>query len=396
VEAGLKPPPKSPIEANEEKFVITHFAPAERQSLAEVQASRRLLATWPVEHLLECFPGPVAVLNRLRQIVLANEKFSRLAGKPLESLIGLRPGEALDCVHAGLNEPGCGTTRFCRYCGAVQAIVRSQRGESAVEECRLIRHSAAGEAALDLRVWATPVNFGEPYTVFALLDISDEKRRAVLERIFFHDVLNVVSALSGLLELETDAGLRQEDELRALLRELVRELLEQIQSGRDLAAAERGELTVRPASIDAERFLLRLRDRYCFTGMAAGKQIAVARVAEPVQFRSDEILLGRVLGNLLKNALEASRRGETVTLSVKAGAAGVAFSVHNPAAIPEDVQAQLFQRSFSTKEGPGRGIGLYSVKLLAERYLGGTVSFRSSPEEGTTFTVTLPLAGASA
>jgi hypothetical protein len=54
VEAGLKPPLKSPIEANEEKFVITHFAPAERQSLAEVQASRRrLLATWPVEHLLE-------------------------------------------------------------------------------------------------------------------------------------------------------------------------------------------------------------------------------------------------------------------------------------------------------------------------------------------------------
>lgn len=377
--------------------MITHFAPAERQSLDEVQASRRrLLAAWPVEQLLECFPGPVAVLNRPRQIVLANEKFSRLAGKPLESLIGLRPGEALDCVHAGLNEAGCGTSRFCRYCGAVQAIVRSQRADSAVEECRLIRNSGAGDSALDLRVWATPVNFGEPYTVFALLDISDEKRRAVLERIFFHDLLNVVSGLSGLLELEADGGFRQEDELWTLTRELVRELLEQVQAGRDLAAAERGELNVRPANIDAERFLLRLRNRYCFTGIAAGKQITVAPVAEPILLRSDEILLGRVLGNLLKNALEASRRGETVTLSVSSGPAGVTFSVHNPASIPEDVQVQLFQRSFSTKEGPGRGIGLYSVKLLAERYLGGTVAFHSSREEGTTFAVTLPLAGASA
>lgn len=79
-----------------------------------------------------------------------------------------------------------------------------------------------------------------------------------------------------------------------------------------------------------------------------------------------------------------------MTLSVRTSAAEVSFSVHNPGPIPEEVQAQLFQRSFSTKEGRGRGIGLYSVKLLTERYLGGSVNFHSSPEAGTTFTVTLP------
>lgn len=371
--------------------MITDFAPAERLSLEQVQESRRrLLKTWPVEQLLECFPGPVVVLNGLRQIVLANEKFSRLAGKPLQSLIGLRPGEALDCIHAGLNEAGCGTTRFCRYCGAAQAILHSQRSEAAIEECRLVRNSGAGDYSLDLRVWATPIHLGEPYTVFALLDISDEKRRAVLERIFFHDVLNVVSGLSGLLELAADPRSGQDEELRSLTRELVRELFEQIQAGRDLAAAERGDLNVRFETIDAERLLLRLRERYCFTSLAAGKQIVVTPVPEPVRLCSDEVLLGRVLGNLIKNALEASRRGETVTLSVRTSAAGVSFSVHNPGPIPEEVQAQLFQRSFSTKEGRGRGIGLYSVKLLTERYLGGRVSFDSSPEAGTTFTVILP------
>lgn len=55
--------------------MITYFAPAERLSLEQVQESRRrLLETWPAEQLLECFPGPVVVLNRLRQIVLANEQ----------------------------------------------------------------------------------------------------------------------------------------------------------------------------------------------------------------------------------------------------------------------------------------------------------------------------------
>ena len=65
------------------------------------------------------------------------------------------------------------------------------------------------------------------------------------------------------------------------------------------------------------------------------------------------------------------------------------FSVHNQNAMPRNVQVQLFQRSFSTKEGNGRGLGTYSVKLLTEQYLHGEVAFTSSEDNGTTFTITL-------
>ena len=41
--------------------------------------------------------------------------------------------------------------------------------------------------------------------------------------------------------------------------------------------------------------------------------------------------------------------------------------------------------------GAGRGIGTYSIRLLGERYLGGRVSFDSTPEAGTTFRIHLPL-----
>ena len=68
----------------------------------------------------------------------------------------------------------------------------------------------------------------------------------------------------------------------------------------------------------------------------------------------------------------------------------VVFAVHNPAVIPEQVQLQMFQRSFSTKSQPGHGIGTYSMKLLGEQYLGGKVTFVSRFPEGTTFTLTLP------
>ncbi len=55
---------------------------------------------------------------------------------------------------------------------------------------------------------------------------------------------------------------------------------------------------------------------------------------------------------------------------VPADAEMIEFWVHNHAVMPESVQRQVFQRSFTTK-GRGRGLGTYSVKLLTERYLEG-------------------------
>jgi signal transduction histidine kinase len=55
-----------------------------------------------------------------------------------------------------------------------------------------------------------------------------------------------------------------------------------------------------------------------------------------------------------------------------------------------EIQLQIFQRSFSTK-GPGRGLGAYSIKLLTEQYLQGSVTFSTSPKKGTTFIASYPL-----
>ena len=66
----------------------------------------------------------------------------------------------------------------------------------------------------------------------------------------------------------------------------------------------------------------------------------------------------------------------------------VKFWVKNDKVIPIYVQAQLFQRSFSTKDS-SRGIGTYSVKLLTENYLKGKVSFVSNETDKTVFSVEL-------
>ena len=68
----------------------------------------------------------------------------------------------------------------------------------------------------------------------------------------------------------------------------------------------------------------------------------------------------------------------------------VVFSVRNKSVIPEEAKRRVFQRSFSTK-GAGRGVGTYGMKLLGERFLGGSVNFSSREGEGTIFRLSLPL-----
>ena len=112
---------------------------------------------------------------------------------------------------------------------------------------------------------------------------------------------------------------------------------------------------------------------------------------DDVALTTDPAVVGRVLGNLVKNALEASAPGEAVVIGARATDDGCELWCHNRGAIPPAHQPQVFQRSFSTK-GEGHGIGTYSVRLLTERYLHGRVGFTSSPEAGTRFTVALPRA----
>ena len=123
--------------------------------------------------------------------------------------------------------------------------------------------------------------------------------------------------------------------------------------------------------------------------VAQNKTIVIDAQSEDFICATDERLLKRIIGNLIKNALEAVPEQSTVTIGCRRREDEVQFWVHNPSVIPFDAQLQMFQRSFSTK-GTGRGLGTYSVKLFTERYLRGRATFVSNQDDGTRFTITIP------
>lgn len=371
-------------------MLATMHAPAERVApdIIEHQAASLPNARM-MQVLVDAIPVSVIVLNRQRQIVLANGCFlSTLGVNDIGQVKGQRPGEALNCIHATETPGGCGTTDFCKTCGAVNAILKSHNGVKSVAECRILTRR---NTALDLRVWAMPFPHDDhTYTLFTILDISDEKRRQALERIFFHDILNTAGVVYGLADV-----LRQEKdpndaaEMATLMYRASNRLIEEIRAQRMLSAAERGDLTVSPETIDTAELLGEVVGAYASHQAAAERTLLIAEDAWAGRLVTDPVLLRRILGNMVKNALEATDPGGEVRISCADRERHVWFWVHNPAAMSPDVKRQIFQRSFSTK-GRGRGIGSFSIKLLGETYLGGRVWFESSPEAGTTFFVSLP------
>ncbi|HOJ04415.1 MAG TPA: HAMP domain-containing sensor histidine kinase [Bacteroidota bacterium] len=372
----------------------TYFAPAWRVADEAVQRlHEELLKESLLVEMLEAFPSPVAVINRERQIVLYNKRFAEAA--PLgadDRMLGLRLGESVGCEASAEAPSGCGTGKACRLCGAVVAMLHAQGGTPSLQECRITAQDGEQSTALDFRVMAAPITVrGHEVTIVSVADISDEKRRSVLERMFFHDVLNTAGGVKSIADLFRLVEPDTHEELIDDLGSLSEQLVEEIRMQRDLLAAERGDLlvTLQPlAPGDIVRHVVAL---YRFHRVAQGKDIA-ERIADGLPlWNSEPVLLARVLGNLVKNALEASVDGDVVTVSCEQDGDVLCFAVHNPAVIPEHIALQLFKRSFSTK-GSGRGIGTYSARLLTEKYLGGSISMRSEAGSGTVFQLRFPLA----
>lgn len=370
--------------------ISSQFAPAERASRTEISLQAHAVLKIPLlEQLFNAVPDIVLIVNPQRQIVFANHNLLEALGlDKLETIIGLRPGEALGCVHAFETAGGCGTSEFCKTCGAVLALLSSLRGHQMIQECRI---TLLGGEALDLQVWATPLNVnGEIFSIFAVKDISHEKRRRVLEHIFFHDLLNVAGGMHGFAALLKDATPAEMGTITDAITRLSARLIEEINAQRELSVAENNELLIHPTEANSRTFLLDILTLYRHHETANARGLELDPQTSTVTFTSDLTLLGRVIGNMVKNALEATAPGETVTLGCNQRGEAIEFWVHNPGYIPRRVQLQVFQRSFSTK-GLGRGLGTYSIKLLGERYLKGKVSFTSSPEMGTIFQASFPL-----
>ena len=341
--------------------------------------------------LLDTMPHIVMILNQYRQIVWANHSLlTWLNIDNIHEVIGQRPGEVFDCVNAAASEYGCGSAKQCQVCGALLAILKSLNGNIAEEECMLL---TTKNDTLNLRIKACPIDIeGERFDAVSVVDISDEKNKRMLERLFFHDMMNLAGSIQGFLDIlpeQIKENTPALPETLAVLEDSAGDLIDLIKSQKDLLSAENNELSVYNKQINANKLLLTIRRFFQRNGSFQDRHINTRPIQDDMILVCDERILKRIITNAVKNALEAVGQGESVSLGYQAEDDAVVFEIHNHSYIPEDVQSRIFRKSFSTKS-KDRGIGTYSIKLFTEKYLGGKAWFVSDKDRGTTFYIKIP------
>lgn len=353
----------------------------QQQLFAEGVVSRKIL---------DAVPSPLLIINEQWRVVYANNAVMTLIGGNNSSHhIGLREGEAFHCVHYRQNQKGAGYYPSCQVCGVARLLSQSFKGEGASEDCHITCGLSETVAALDLRVWATPLEFhGDHFSVLTLVDISDKRQRELLENTCYHDLLNTLTSIRGVLSVVKDDDVENQEKLFRLLEQMTQDSIDEINTLRLLENAEQKRLKPHPETLRINDFLNFMSETFQRHPTAAGKTITIEPDATNPVIESDYQLVRRIIGNMLINALEATELGGQIVMGCCKEGDGARLWVNNHKIIPREIQGHIFYRDVPAK-GHGRGIGTYSIKLLSS-LLGGDVQFTSAEPEGTTFSLWLP------
>ncbi|WP_245736539.1 SpoIIE family protein phosphatase [Micromonospora pattaloongensis] len=179
-----------------------------------------------------------------------------------------------------------------------------------------------------------------------------------------------------------------------LVRRNARRLLKLVNTVLDFSRVESGRHTAVYEPTDLADFTARLASTFRSAAQRVGLRLEVDCPPLPAPVFVDREMWEKVVFNLLANALKFTFEG---SITVRLSAAGSTARLHvtdTGVGIPAEELPRLFDRfhrvaGTPSRGGDGTGIGLALVRRLTELH-GGSVSARSRPGEGSTFTVSVP------
>lgn len=324
--------------------------------LARVQAGEEHLVPDLEERFTEIPRGVWDIApSRALLLPLTAAKGERIVGC---MVVGLNPYRALDHVYRGFLELLTGQIST--------AIIR---GLEHAEE----RRRAEGLAALD-----------RAKTTF-FTNVSHELRTPL--------TLLLGPAADALEDQNEPLGDKQRDRVEVIERNAER-LLKLVNTLLDLSRLEATETQARFEPLDLARYTKELTGLFesAITRAGLGFEVAVQPLGQRVHV--DREMWAKIVLNLVSNALKATFTG-SISVQLAEDENGALLSVTDTGiGIPESEQERLFERfhrvsGAALRSHEGSGIGLALVSELA-RLHGGGVVLQSTPDVGSTFTVSIP------
>jgi signal transduction histidine kinase len=229
----------------------------------------------------------------------------------------------------------------------------------------------------------------------ANLEKSEQSRRRLISDVT-HELRTPLTIIDGTVEGILDGVFPADKEHLDTIREQSRLLTHLAADLREISLAESGQLQLQKSEIDIKELAGKKIDQ--FESLAAQKNIRLTLTAADnlPQIQADARRIDQVLTNLLSNALRHTPAGGRIEVAIRNDTEELTITVaDNGEGIPAEHLPYIFDRFYrvadsrSRREG-GAGLGLAIVKQMVEAH-GGRVSVQSTPGQGTTFTVSLPV-----
>jgi PAS domain S-box-containing protein len=237
-------------------------------------------------------------------------------------------------------------------------------------------------------------------------DVTEQKRierlRDDVHRMMRHDLKSPLIGIVGLagLLLKCDNIIEKERKELYMIQELGERMLGFIDRTRDLFQMEEGSYQLNPQEVNllgmlrrTEKALrplaLRKRTNTVFTLRGRRTDLKTEYI-----ILGDETLLEIMFANLMKNGIEASPEGGTVSVSIdtvqEPGQTSFhVIDIHNRGVVPVDIRERFFEAYTTKGKVDGTGLGTHNALLVARTHK-GDISFTTSEQEGTHVTVRLP------
>ncbi|MCB2201437.1 response regulator [bacterium] len=207
-----------------------------------------------------------------------------------------------------------------------------------------------------------------------------------------HRLNNVIGGIIGRLQLmQVRATDEKLGEQLGQVEEMAMEGARTVKRIQEFAICARGG-ALEPISLSSILKKYRDIESHDWSDLARGKKIAL-RFEIPdhravVDGAGDEIMV--MLTRLIENAVEFAPEQSVVTVALAIDDHEYRLSVSDKGpGIPDMIRKKVFLPFFSTKQDRDAGMGLAIAHSIATRH-GGTLTFESSPEHNTTFTVSFP------
>lgn len=211
-----------------------------------------------------------------------------------------------------------------------------------------------------------------------------------------HEIRTPLTSIIGFAEILNEGDLGEWGEFAAHIERSSRRLLQTINSVLDLSRLEAGSLQLSPEPLEVNDVIREAVEVFRPRAAQHGIQLHMEVPSPPLHARFDAQALGRILDNLIGNAIKFTAEGGRVSVRAHRATADLHLEVEDtgvgiaPQFLPHVFDAFKQGAAETHRAQTGSGLGLAITHQLIE-LMGGTIDVESEPEVGTRFTITLPI-----